>query len=141
MLTADLPGFHRAETMACVSKDKPSEAVFVMDAAASIDCTMWNGPPPVNEVSGMVTDVTYHPLRRATLQIHDTNGKIVWHGRSDRRGRFDASGFRYGGHVLEVTKRGYLRQTVTFSFQYCRPHVDLTIPLANAAIAIDWRRY
>lgn len=132
MLTAELSGFHGGEAVACVSNGTPNEAVVVMDTASSISCTVWTGPPPVNKVTGVVTDMTSHPVRHTALKIHDINGKVVWHSYSDRRGRFDASGLRDGRYVVEVTKRGYLRQTVTLSFQYCRPHVDLTIPLANA---------
>lgn len=133
ILTTELAGgFHKAEHVACVSKGKQAGALLVRTIDSVIDCTASTGHEPIGYgANGTVTDSANRSVQRAIVKIRDHNGKIVWQGRSDRNGRFEASGLLSDAYTLEAGKRQYLQQTVPFSLQYCRPQITLTIPLVG----------
>jgi Carboxypeptidase regulatory-like domain len=132
----------RAETVALVSPGKTCEAVLILtDVSTIIDCEANLGEgPTIYGVRGKVVDSALHPVGHAALEVRQRDGKVIWRGRSDRRGDFRRTGFPFGTYVLEVNKRGYATQMMLFRAEYCDSQPELTIPLAKACDQRDQRR-
>jgi len=130
-LSVELSGFGRADVIfACV--DGQVRRVLLDATWLIMECTYLGPPETMKYVAEGKIVAGARPVAGATILLKTLTGKQYWRGKSDRHGMFVATGFPEGNYVLEVRKRGYEAQHLTFRLQYCWSHRELTIPLAKA---------
>src|SRR5258707_14116752 len=104
ILTAEFSGFGSAEFSVLVSQGKRCEVVLVLNNISTIIDCLWTGHGLTDTtygVLGNVVDSARHPVGHAAVQVRARDGKVVWRGHTDRKGRARVSGFSFRLNVLE----------------------------------------
>jgi hypothetical protein len=132
LVRATFPGLGTEEQQVCVSGDTALEMVLWADdspcdmavIASPIDPKTGRPTYPeeyVNRGSTFTFNVHYHhtPVRRATVRLVAASGRVVFSGRTDRKGQVHLPWIADGGYVLQVRKRGYFEQNLPIVASRC----------------------